>query len=72
MTLNLTPEEKELHRRMHQKKYRQSARGREVIAKCNYKYYHKIKAEKKEASLLLPAILAKLTPEEIKVIEIFT
>jgi len=72
MTLNLTPEEKENRRRFHQKKYRESARGKEVIAACNYKYYHKIKAGKKEASLLLPAIFAKLTPDEIKTIEIFT
>ena len=72
MTLNLTTEQKENHRRLCQKKYRQTTRGKEVIAACNYKYYHSIKAKKKQATLLLPAIFAKLTPAEIKTIEIFT
>jgi hypothetical protein len=70
MTLHLTPAELKERRIEYNKRYRQSVNGKRILAACNKKYYHKLKIKKKEAMLLLPAIFTKLTPEEIKTIEI--
>ena len=72
MTLHLTPEEMKERRMMINKRYRQSASGKKIIAACNFRYYHSLKAKRIAAALLLPAIYEKLTPEEIKTVEIFT